>query len=282
MILHSRSFLVFCIALFALSCEQPVDTQLPYREQLVIQSHPTAGEHPFVLVSKTVPPLEQARRQDYLVSDASVSIIHEDISYPLHLDSSANQAQYTSTELRIKEGETYKLRVDWQQHTATATTHIPTSIPLADYSVEIEKNNDDMYSYYQLNCSHTYVIPDNTCITPFRILVKRNADNQRRERGFFPFDLLASWLDAQDDGTVTITPGGFFISDISQYQPFDTLVVESEIWDGAIRDYVLTRNNDTDESIFGLGGKNPVWNIDGGIGLFVGRNIVEDRVAIPN
>ncbi len=142
---------VLLILLFGiLSCSEYCF--VPEDSHLVIEGYIENDGYPVVMVSRTMPVTSDERNinslGDYIVRWAKVSIINRNDTviltgkydkgfFPPYI--------YTTSRLKGKVGETYKLLVEYHDKSANATTTI-TSVPEVDkYIVERCKDNDTLY-----------------------------------------------------------------------------------------------------------------------------------------
>lgn len=130
-----RLIIAFALLLSALmGCEQTVNNvELPYEEKLVVQSMiDTQDSIIKVYVGRTIPPIRDSK-MDFWVPDADVFITIDGKEHKLdyHLDTFAlpgynpTPTPFYFIAYKPQENATYSLRVNWKNHTATASTTVP-------------------------------------------------------------------------------------------------------------------------------------------------------------
>ncbi len=145
-----RKTIFFIFLLAILSCTE--NCFVPEDSSLVVEGYIENDGYPVVLVSKTMPITSEERSlkslEDYIVKWAKVSIINGNDTviltgkydkgfFPPYI--------YTTSHLKGKVGETYKLIVEYKEKTAKATTTI-TSVPnVKKYVIERCIDNDTLY-----------------------------------------------------------------------------------------------------------------------------------------
>ena len=145
-----RKTVLFILLFGVLSCTE--DRFLPEDSSLVIEGYIENDGYPVVMVSKTMPMTSEERSLkslgDYIVKWAKVSIINRNDTviltgkydkgfFPPYI--------YTTSRLKGKVGETYKLIVEYKDKSANATTTITTVPDVDKYIVERCTDNDTLY-----------------------------------------------------------------------------------------------------------------------------------------
>lgn len=126
-----RITVLIVLTLFAFtSCEdleQTVDFELPYEEKIVIDGEIPAGNTGIsVIVTKTIPPLEEVTFSKVNITDADVKLYFENEVIELEYTDRLSVSSYKSDgRIEIKPGVEYRLEVKWKGKTAIARTTIP-------------------------------------------------------------------------------------------------------------------------------------------------------------
>ncbi|GAB5465867.1 MAG: hypothetical protein Kapaf2KO_13030 [Candidatus Kapaibacteriales bacterium] len=264
-------FLILLISVLA-SCEleQTVDTELDYEKQLVINGIIYADSAiANIYLERTLPPLQyEPRDSDFWVTDASVFISVNGIEYKL---SNRDNEYYLPDSIIIPNvGDIIDFRAEWQGESATATTIIPPRVEVA-YIVERLTN----YEYGEESKDLLVgVSNDESYFTPelyrdeFGVLIKRQ---------FYDFG-NSSYITGKgrpSENEIFYRLGSPRSINILDYIEQNQWVIGAMTMTKDFVDYWDTRDDGYGggDGIFGGGGRNPIWNIDGAIGLFVGANL---------
>ncbi len=253
------------------SCERTVgNIELPYVEQLVIKCVLEPGKLvEKVRVEKTLPPLDSYSPDKALVSDAKFIINDGTQDYVLQY---AN-GYYYSYELIPQEGKYYNMRVEWKNKVATAETYIPPQVTVEGYEFKIITNTGlgnkwyDVYLYFKITPEANAVYQGGTFSEGEKYLNFYSDPSRYEEKG--------------SDGKLKINFGSYYYQnvEIDTNKLYDEIIAGNTFaiasYDKSYYNYWITQyNGDTGSGIFGGGGLNVSWNIEGdGIGLFIGRNI---------
>ena len=263
--------LISVITLSFNSCEQTVSNiELPYVEQLVINCVLEPGKLvEKVRVERTLPPLESYYSYKALVADAKFIINDGTQDYILQYA----EGYYYSNELIPQEGKAYTMRVEWKNKVATARTYVPRKVEFDDYQFEILKQTD-------LNKPWVEVILY-FAIKPEPDAVYQGGTFSEFEKYYDFYTNPARYEERDSDGKLKIKFGSYYYpnAEIDTNNFFNDLIAGNTFaiasCDKFYYNYWITQyNGDTEDGIFGGGGLNVSWNIEGdGIGLFIGRNI---------
>lgn len=150
-----RLIIAISLMLTALmGCEQTVnDVHLPYEEKLVVQSMLDTQDSTIrVFVGRTIPPVRDTKMSLW-VDSADVFITIDGVEHKLqHYNDGKPSDQNVPTFYFIKhlpkENATYHLRVQWKNHTATASTTVPSfEGDVIDHKFETITKTDELFHY---------------------------------------------------------------------------------------------------------------------------------------
>lgn len=150
-----RLIIAISLMLTALmGCEQTVnDVHLPYEEKLVVQSMLDTQDSTIrVFVGRTIPPVRDTK-MSFWVDSADVFITIDGVEHKLqHYNDGKPSDQNVPTFYFIKhlpkENATYHLRVQWKNHTATASTTVPSfEGDVIDHKFETITKTDELFHY---------------------------------------------------------------------------------------------------------------------------------------
>ncbi|MFP4368757.1 MAG: DUF4249 family protein [Candidatus Kapaibacterium sp.] len=249
-------FLIVMIAVVAISCEETVtDTELPYKEQLVVVGY-LKDNKPFdsLLITKTLNPLEEATIEKAMVSNAEAEIIHNGESYPLNFTGRF----YENKNIIPKSGETYILKVRWKGHNLSAEALVPYRPELVRMDTLIRESANKynrkavLYAYIKPGSAHSY----NGYSLSYNIntygIFKNSEINEE--------ELVKAVIDIGYD----------YFGD-NNFDLSEKYIIAG--YSEGYYDYYKTRENgQSPEDIFSLSGQNIEWNVSGGLGLFVAVN----------
>jgi hypothetical protein len=259
------------IIFFQLSGCEPViiDAQFPYQEKIIVrgilQDRSTINN---IKISKTLPPLENYSEEKSFITDANVSIEVNQIKYPLFY---AGQGNYKNDNVIVKSGLEYKLLVDWNGKSISASTRIP------DRTI-IDKTEQRVY---RCSCQQHWVIEVSAVFRPSTNAVyiggmdeiKNNVITSR----FMTLDIKRT-KDTSEDGKIHLIILEFNTPDtVTSLNYVKNLTRFVESYDEPFYNYFRSKNNgvsqsEIDENIFGTNGGNVQWNVTGnGFGLFIGK-----------
>ncbi len=269
----NKIIILILISVFAISlnsCEETVgNIELPYVEQLVIKCVLEPGKFvEKVRVEKTLPPLDSYSPDKAIVSDAKFIINDGTQDYILQY---ANEYYY-SNELIPQEGKYYNMRVEWKNKVATARTYIPPQVEFGDYSYNIVKKTDSAETWIEIYLYFT--------ITPEPNVVYQGGTFSEWDKYYYYNDPIR-YEEKGLDGKLKIQFGSYYypIAEIDTNNLYNELIAGNTFaiasYDKSYYNYWITQyNGDIESGIFGGGGLNISWNIEGdGIGLFIGRSI---------
>jgi hypothetical protein len=185
------------------------DTILPYMETLIVEGYLYTGEPVTNIKLSKLIPLTGDVDEDYSVNDAVVEISREGISYSLILSpGDSGNYHYPGDDLIIEAGQTYNLRIEYNDEVITSETTVPDQPdsmvlsldevkiePIYDFQDmrerEIEENileweNSDV-SYYYVVIENVEDDPDPVDVNgifddsprrmPFRMITRPTQDN---------------------------------------------------------------------------------------------------------
>jgi hypothetical protein len=239
------------------SCEEEVtDTSnVLYVRQLVIKGYCYAGQSPYLIIQRTLPPLEVYDEEAALVKNAKVTITHNNNSYNLQYTPSRG---YINDALVFRAGERYNLKVSWNGMEASASTEIP--------EFDIVKTTDTIWqeTYYWHAASVSAYVKANKRYCANMGMIRTNSYYDD-DLPYYLIEPNVTTLASMEIGSYNSYDAAY--SDIRKRNFFVTL------YDYALYRYLQTDNGSNGGDIFGMGGVNPVWNVTGdGVGLFIGAN----------
>ncbi len=264
------------------SCEQVVDVELPYVEQLAVRGIIEEGEPITDLyISKTLHPLENYDYMDesnYYVSDAQVSL---EVNGEVFQCNYNKESKYECPGYIPKAGDKIKLNAKWNSKEVTAETVIPDSIDVVKYEYDIYKTpyDDDgenlrIYAYLKPQDGYAYAGT-----------WKYNQDNY--DYASYRYPLVRSTL-TNSEGLIKVKcfDESNWIINFGEFKDWNELLEYIEIkiiiYDEAVYDF-YTNSDDyyDDDFLFGSSGQNPDWNVEGdGFGIFVGKNTTVHDIEI--
>lgn len=251
------------LSLLFVSCddlEQTVNYQLPYVEKLVIQGEFGIQNDGFsVLVTKTLPPLEQVTLDKVTIKDAECKVYFKDTVVDLVY---SNFSRYTNSPgLRLEEGVEYKLVVKWKDKIATATSTIP--------RLPIIKSVEKVLSFDGYGGSNIFIWMGIEAKDKGMVSMD-NAEDRYEYHGNLKLINQIGKID---------TVG--YVDYIYPNDEDTTSTFILKFYDIAYYPYYISRNEGESESgIFSGGGLNIEGNVEGKntIGVWVGYNQLIDSV----
>lgn len=171
-------YFVFMFVLLLAGCYGDDEVAIHESPVMVVEGWIEEGQHPHVLVSMSIEPTIERQR----IEDLSNNILHwakvtisdgekEEILLGKYDKDCFPPFVFTTSEIIGKSGATYYLNVDYNDYHATASTTIPTTVPIMNlrqykkedsdslYSVEIEfEDPKDSKNYYQIFTNIGYKI----------------------------------------------------------------------------------------------------------------------------
>lgn len=270
-------------------CEETLsgtDFDLPFTEELIVQGFLTAdGGGDTILITRTLPPLEQWTLAKAAVTDAVASVSSNGTEYPLvHV----GNGQYRVAGLNPSPGQTYTLRVAWKNLTVTGTASIPQVPELIRLFVDTVKGGCDEsfgpgqeYKADEVRVLVEYVQHGNN-MNSARLGISYSHDGtpQFREEGY---NYIFYDIDSSGNTNKAIISRRCYAEEDSYVLKMDTLFLNVAEYEPAFRNYYNTRRNGDDDNIFfGSSGESPDWNIKGnGFGWFFGRSTIADTTVLP-
>lgn len=279
-----KIILISISIIFLISCEQDVDFDLPYKEQVVISSvlfndlglteYPYISKnYSFVHIGRTIPPLDKGDTNNSLIKDANVRIINDDEVFQL---SYSLLGYWVNENFIPEEGETYRIEVDYKGKTTSAET----TIPKLDYKIEsitktYLKRKDWDNTYY-----HSYFFYANisTRMNDFAFFV---SEDDYLTRSYYYGSVLYTYTKLQKK-EFEVAIFGVEFDDLKDTMNFSQKVkYRLDFFDPAFERYWDTQDLGNEESgIFGGGGLNIEGNIKNGIGFFYGSNPKTDSLIV--
>lgn len=279
-----KALLLFISIIFLISCEQEVEFDLPYKEQVVISSLLIKDAqlalnpnyiYSYVHIGKTIPPLDKADTNNALVKDANVRIINNDIVYNLTY---AELGYWLSEGFIPKAGETYRIEVDYKGKTTSAETYIPNfNFQKLNYEKEVSSYRDwDGIKIYEYN----FYINLNILTPEFAFLKSNSFDNGGIKQKYYDYNLYSN---SRYSNNIRVNVHSISFNDLNDtiYFNGNKIYYDLDFFDPAFERYWDTQNNGNEESgIFGGGGLNIEGNIKNGLGYFYGSNSTSDSLII--
>ncbi len=277
----------FILPLIAGGCEETLsgtEFSLPYKEELMVQGFLTAGNAAdTILITRTLPPLDEWTLDKAVVTDAAGTITGDGREYPLiHVGT----GRYYAEGLRPVPGTRYTLNVRWKNLGVTATATIPPVPELVGVYTDTVPGNCDFYvdgELYRANEVRVVVeyVPHgaNMNSATVDISYSYNGVPQFREEGYpsFFYDIDSSGN--TNKGIVSrrcYAPGDPYALRI------DTTFVHLLEYEADFRNFYDTRWDGSGNNVFfGPSGEHPDWNVTGdGFGWFFGRSTLRDTAVV--
>lgn len=273
--------LIIFTALIIVSCEETVDGDLPFEEQIVISSVLSAGNKilpigiSFVHIGKTIHPLERPDTNQSYVKNGKVTISTGSEEYDLKY---SKMGYWVNDDFIPEEGKTYKIEVEYNGKKASAETTIPIySIEKGEKKTEIKQSRDwDGELYYQYIVKQKFKVN----LPKYALFIS--------EIFYFDDVIYDNYYDeplytnnnTEDEFEVELYRIG--LSDLSDTMFIkDTRYNSIDLFDPAVELFWNTRYQGQDESgVFGGGGLNREGNIKNGLGFFYGNTSRIDSLKI--
>jgi hypothetical protein len=145
----SKYFLLILVCLLMSCSEEEI---IPEASMLAVEGWIESDGYPVVMVTKTLPVSSEKHNlgqlEDYLVKWAKVSVINQGDTVVLTGKYDKGYFPpyvYTTSKIKGKVGESYKLVVEYKDMYATAITTIPDKPEINSYSVERCADSDTLY-----------------------------------------------------------------------------------------------------------------------------------------
>ena len=281
-----RSFNNIITVVFLTITPLACDTlEWPKRESLlVVEGYIDDGGFPLVMLTTTVPvsmePQHIDSLGDHLLRWAKVTV--SDGEQEVVLTGMADRAffppfVYTTGRMRGRAGQSYTLRVDYEDYHATAVTTIP-QVPTIDSLKVVTTNIDSLYSVSV--CLTTNPTTGNYYMTFVRM--------GRRGKQWLPAYLGLLNYDDVDSQTLEIPVNRpWLVTDTTEYTPFfqkkDSVMVKIAHIDEQA--YLFWKDYENNINF----ARNPLLpyssnihsNIEGGIGCWYGCGAVVQPVSFP-
>lgn len=268
------------------SCEETVEGDLPFREQVVISSVLTAGKNitspgintsSFVHLGKTVHPLEYPDTNRSFLKEAKVTIKVDSDIYELTY---FKNGYWINNELIPEEGKNYRIEVEYKGKITSAETFIPVyDIEKGPITKEIKEVNDWFgEKYYQINLKQKIKVNSND----FAFFVSQLYLFDEQSELYNRYIDGPLYNENNTNGEFETTIYSLSLSDLS-----DTLFLKDlkllsyDLFDPAVEIFWDSQYEGNEESgIFGGGGLNRNGNIKNGIGFFYGNSFRVEKVEI--
>lgn len=278
-----KKILLLFISIILVSCEETVDGDLPFEEQIVISSVISAESkilpfgHSFVNIGKTVHPLELPDTNRSFIKEGKVTISSGSEVYELRY---ASMGYWVNDDFIPKEGNTYKIEVEHKGKKASAETTIPIySIEKGELKTEVIKMRDwDGELYYQYIIKQKYKVNS----PEYALFVSDVFYFGEEQYEKYYDEPLYTHKNTKDEFEVELFRIG--LSDISDTANLkNTNFISIDLFDPTVEVFWNSRYQGQDETgIFGGGGLNREGNIKNGIGFFYGNIFRIDSLKIGN
>lgn len=259
-----RLLLAFALLMSALmGCEQTVNNvQLPYEEKLVVQSMiDTQDSCIIVFVGRTIPPVRDTK-MTYWIESAEVFITIDGEKHKMQCNS--HNADSTLPVIlpfyfikhKPQENETYSLQVKWKNHTATASTTVPSfEGDKIAYRCDTLKQTTEM-THIKMLVDYS---PKSLSYVKFLSIVKFRDYHYSSNRELF----ILSADKHKDFSNELYVP-----NEVTNYYYYSMLAK----YDPQYFEYYDSKDNGSlSEDPFSTGGLNRKGNIKGGLGYFYSR-----------
>lgn len=255
-----------------IGCEQIVEGDLDYEEKMVLYGIlENGGKIEGISITHTIPPLGSLDTADNTVYNADVQITHNGSTYEAtgKLDDNFNWNYSISEDITLETGDIISIRAEWKNHIITADTYIPEK-PIVDYLAGFLNTDqfDNFSSLYTLYAYLEDIDPEDYYIGGIfinqesfnRVNPATGKDGLNRERIL----LADNNYYYKDDGS-----GNNKVDSIQEINELFSI----EAYPTDFFPYWSTRwDNDVYGDIFSSDGRNPIWNVSGGLGVFFGRS----------
>jgi hypothetical protein len=273
--------ILLLLTLILISCERDVDYDMPFKEEVVIQSvlnsdmplgATTNGFLSFVHIGKTINPLQELDTNNAFIKNAIVTIISDNESYTLNYDS---LGYWTNSSFIPKVGKNYRIEVFHNGQTTFAETLIP-EVNYNIFDIKAKVSSERMYEniYYFDFIFDIELKIDNqnfTFLTSDYNLIENKLED------FYGKYFTSYKLYSQDDKRNNIVRFPYITYEYTDISKNDEIEVNFllglDFFDPQIRLYWKTKDNGNEETgFFGGGGQNIQGNVKNGIGYFFGNN----------
>ena len=264
------------------SCEQTVDAELPYTEQLVIKALLMADSvTQDISITRTLPPLGDYSDEAALVKDALAYIIGPG-EKRYNLTYQESNKKYRVHNLIPRAGETYRLEVSARGKSAFSQTIIPEPVIIEKFEMsnELEFENRGYKSW--INIVSAVFKPINNDVYISGHLKEIDYQGHAFYGKNYLMNMIKKNSDVYIDGKIRLPVEVSQTSDTTQfniymYQCWEFFV---ESYDNQFYAYYNSRyEGNSDNDIFGTSGSNVKWNIKGnGIGISFGVKIAKRLV----
>lgn len=263
------------LALGLSSCEQTVDAQLPYTEQLVIRAILIAdSDTPDITITRTLPPLTEYSDNAALVKDA-VAYITGPGEKRYKLTYQESNQKYKVDNLIPKAGESYRLEVTSGGKSAYAQTVIPEPITIEGFELTNELE-------YENHGYRSWIIIVSAIFKPINNYVYISGEMNSYSGKYYMWNIIKQNTDAMKDGKIRIPVIVQQTNDTNSYSMKDFIGREVfvESYDNQFYAYYNSRSEgNSGNDIFGTSGSNIRWNVKGdGIGIFFGLNLATKTI----
>jgi hypothetical protein len=139
-----RSFLLFALVAFCVSCEKDIDIKLPaYKEKLVVEASIETGKPTQVLLSMTAPYFGNVDLSDpsrFFVKGAFITVTDGNVVDTLRALDPSTGYFYLGTKILGQVGRSYLLTIKYNDETYTGVTNILNPIPLDSIYFKAERD----------------------------------------------------------------------------------------------------------------------------------------------
>lgn len=263
-----RIFWISAFTLFLLACEKSPLSQA-FSQRIVVQAYLYAGESVNNFYLTELLPYGSDEDSIQKINDAQVSIIYNDNEFLLSKSDEEGYYNYSGSNLIIKEGEKYQLKIQYEDVVALATTVVPASpknLQISDSVLTFKMIEPVMGGPGQRDTSEIEITWDNTDNSYFYVLIE-NIDSVQ-ESFFNSSDSLGS-----NNG-----PGRFAkrITEPTQTNNYQIRPMELEYY-GNYRVKVFRVNQEYADLYQSLNQDSrnltePASNITNGLGIFTAFN----------
>jgi hypothetical protein len=275
-----------CVGLTSCITQVTTPIELDFNENLVIQGYAVAGE-PIrdIQISRTVPPLDTFRLENAFVGDAEASITVDNRTIPLRLQApnandtsrarNAARSLYAPAEpLVAQSGKTYRLAVRWKGKTAQAVTTVPQPPVVQEPQLRVimQPRGRTMATVATLTLA---VQPKEREAYRIGRLLAVDTVNTKQ---FEAYNAFKSNFDGTEIPT-TLTDLVRLRVDATILLPFPSISsiaaqVRVEALDKAYFLFAQTQGRSR-AGAQNTSGLNPLGNVEGGLGVFIGMAITE-------
>jgi hypothetical protein len=255
-----------------IGCEQIVEGDLDYEEKMVLYGIlENGGKIEGISITHTIPPLGILDTADNNIYNADVEITHNGTIYEAtgKWDDEFNWVYGIPEDIILGSGDLISIRAEWKNHLITAETYIP-EMPVVDYLTGFLNSDqfDNFSSSYTMYAYIENIDPEDYYIGG--IFITQESFNRVNP---------ATGKDGLNKEKILIADNDYYYKDdgsgdnkVDSIQEINELF-SIEAYPADFFQYWSTRrDNDVYGDIFSSDGRNPIWNVRGGLGVFFGRS----------